>query len=130
MAQCFIPSWVSCLDESMSPWTSRWTCPGWMYVPRKPHPQGNGYHTIACEESGILYGIELVEGRTRPPEKPREKYVEEFGKTASLLLRLSESIFNTGKLIVLDSGFCVLKAIIALKKKGIYSSALIKKRRY
>jgi len=24
----FQPGWVSCLDESMSPWTSKWTCPG------------------------------------------------------------------------------------------------------
>jgi hypothetical protein len=32
--------------------------------------------------------------------------------------------------VILDSGFCVLKAIIELKKKGVYASALIKKRRY
>jgi hypothetical protein len=31
---------------------------------------------------------------------------------------------------VLDSGFCVLKAIIALYEKGLYAGALIKKRRY
>ena len=24
----FQPGWVSCLDESISPWTSKWTCPG------------------------------------------------------------------------------------------------------
>jgi hypothetical protein len=34
---CFSPGWVNCLDESMSVWTNRWTCPGWMFVPRKPH---------------------------------------------------------------------------------------------
>lgn len=49
----FIASWVSCLDESMSPWTLRWTYPGWMYVPRKPHPMGNEYHTICCDVSGV-----------------------------------------------------------------------------
>jgi hypothetical protein len=32
--------------------------------------------------------------------------------------------------VVLDSGFCVLKGIIELKKMGVYASALIKKRRY
>ena len=129
MAEVFIPSWVSCLDESMSPWTSKWTCPGWMYVPRKPHPQGNEYHTIACGASGILYRLEIVEGRSRPKEKPSEKFHEE-GKTASLLLRLTEPIFDTGKIIILDSGFCVLDAVIALKKRGVFASALVKKRRY
>ena len=129
MAEVFIPSWVSCLDKSMSPWTSRWTYPGWMYVPRKPHPQVNEYHTIACGASGILYRMELVEGKSRPRERENEKF-HECGKTASLLLRLTEPIFNTGKIIILDSGFCVLEAVIALKKKGIFASALVKKRRY
>ena len=129
MKKVFIPSWISCLDESMSSWTSRWTCPGWMYVPRKPHPYGNEYHTIACGESGILYALEIVEGKSRPREKAKEKY-SELGTTAGLLLRLCEAIFDTGKIVVLDSGFCVLQALIELKKKGVYASALVKKRRY
>ena len=31
----FIPGWANCLDESMSVWTNKYTCPGWMFVPRK-----------------------------------------------------------------------------------------------
>ena len=38
MSDVFLDGWVYCLDESMSIWTSRWTCPGFMFVPRKPHP--------------------------------------------------------------------------------------------
>ena len=72
MKEVFIPSWVSCLDESISIWTSRWTCPGWVYVPRKPHPQGNDYHSIACGESGIMYRIELVEGKNFLQDKKRK----------------------------------------------------------
>ncbi len=41
-----------------------------------------------------------------------------------------KSIFSTGQYIVLDLGFCVLKAIVALYRKGLYAGALIKKRRY
>ena len=33
MSEQFSPSWVTCLDESMSIWFSKWTCPGWMFVP-------------------------------------------------------------------------------------------------
>ena len=124
----FIPSWMSCLDESMSSWTRRWTCPGFMYVPRKPHPMGNEYHSICCGVSGIMFGIELVEGKDTPPQV--HKQFEEKGKTGGLLLRLCKGIFSTGKVVILDSGFCVLQAIIELKKKGVFASAMIKKRRY
>ena len=129
MRKNFIPSWVSCLDESMSIWFNRWTCPGWVYCPRKPHPYGNEYHSICCGLSGIMYSIEMVEGKDRPREKidPNDKTC---GKTGALLLRLTQSIFTTGKVVILDSGFCVLKAIIALRKKGVFASALVKKRRY
>ena len=33
MTEQFTPSWVSCLDESMSAWTNKYSCPGWMFVP-------------------------------------------------------------------------------------------------
>ena len=28
MRNCFVPGWITCLDESMSSWLNRWTCPG------------------------------------------------------------------------------------------------------
>jgi len=36
MAEKVSPSWISCLDESMSKWLCQWTCPGFMCVSRKP----------------------------------------------------------------------------------------------
>ena len=53
-----------------------------------------------------------------------------MGKTVSLLLRLTKSIWGSSRVLVLDSGFCVLKGIVKLRKKGIFSAALIKKRQY
>ena len=50
--------------------------------------------------------------------------------TILLLLRLCESIFHIGLVVILDSGFCVLRAIIELRKRGVFASALIKKRKY
>jgi hypothetical protein len=41
-----------------------------------------------------------------------------------------QSYFHTARYIVLDSGFCVLKGIIELRKNGVFGCALIKKRRY
>lgn len=125
----FLSSWVICLDESMSIWNQRWTCPGWVYCPRKPHPIGNEYHTACCGQSGILFSLEIVEGKDAPQNR-QLPYDNVGGKTTGLLLRLLESYFHTGKYVVLDSGFCVLKSILELAKKGIFACALIKKRRY
>jgi len=113
----------------MSVWTNQWTCPGWMFVPQKPHPMGNEYHSMCCGISGIMYSIELVEGKDRPRQIPPPKY-HEFGKTSGLLLRLTESIRHTGRVVIMDSGFCVLKALIDLSNAGVFSSAVIKKRQY
>ena len=129
MVEKFEPAWVSCLDESMSIWTNAFTCPGFMMVPRKPHPFGNEYHTICCGVSGVLYQMELVEGKDAPPERGDPEH-NNMGKTVGLLLRLTKPISGTGKLVILDSGFCVLKAIIELRKVGVFASAVIKKRKY
>ena len=53
-----------------------------------------------------------------------------MGPTISLLLHMLAPIFNLGFMVILDSGFCVLKAIIELRKEGVFASALIKKRQY
>jgi len=100
-----------------------------MFVPRKPWPFGNEFHTIACAVSGILYSLELVEGKDKPRERPEPEF-NELGKTVGLLLRLTQQLWGTGKVVVLDSGFCVLKGLIELKKKGVFAAALIKKRKY
>jgi Transposase IS4 len=129
MYQCFTPGWITCLDESMSTWTNKYTCPGFMFVPRKPWPFGNEWHTICCGLTGILFAVELVEGKDHPKERPPEDF-ENLGKTVGLLLRLTKKLWSTAKVVVLDSGFCVLKGIIELRKRGVFAAALIKKRRY
>jgi hypothetical protein len=69
-----------------------------------------------------------VEGKDQPPEIRKE--FDEMGKTVGLLLQVTRQIWSTGKVIILDSGFCVLKGIVELMKRGVFASALIKKRRY
>ena len=128
MMEQFTPSWVNCLDESMSTWTNKYSCPGWMFVPRKPWPFGNKYHTVCCSLSGILWQMELVEGKDSPSQIV-PKFSNE-GKTVGLLLHVLEPIFAKGMVVILDSGFCVLRGTIELKKRGVYASTLIKKRKY
>ena len=90
---------------------------------------GNEYHSICCGVSGIMYAIEVVHGKDRPPLLAPEKF-SEHGKTTGLLLRLTESIHHSGKVVIMDSGFCVLQALVKLASVGVYSSAVIKKRQY
>ena len=54
----------------------------------------------------------------------------EHGKTVGLLLRLTESIHHSGRVVIMDSGFCVLQALIKLATFGLYWSAVMKKRQY
>jgi len=64
MKEVFLSSGISCLEESVSVWT----CPGQVYVPRKPHLPVNEYHIIACGEAGIPHRIEIVEGKSISPK--------------------------------------------------------------
>ena len=41
-----------------------------------------------------------------------------------------QSYFASGRYVVLESVFCVLKGIIELRKRGVFAASLIKKRRY
>jgi len=129
MKEVYVPSWVSCLDESMSIWMTKFTCPGWVFCPRKPHPFGNEYHSICDGLSNIMYAIEIVEGRDAPPQIGQREH-EDKGPTVGLLMRLCENLYNTGKVVILDSGFCVLEGLVELRKVGVFASAVIKKRRY
>ena len=125
MAEQFTPSCVSCLDKSMRPWTNKYTCPGWMFVPRKPHPFSNEYHSVCCSTLGIMWGMELVEGKDalHGVEHPKPKH-NNHGNTVGLLLRILEPIFTRGSVVVLDCGFCVLKGIVELKKSNRNTSKL------
>ena len=87
MNQQFSPGYANCLDESMSIWTNQFTCPGFIFVPCKPWPFGNEYHLVCCCLSGIMWGIDLVEGKDQPNELGK-KEGDEMGPTIGLLLRM------------------------------------------
>ena len=77
-----------------------------------------------------MFSIEMVEGKDKPVERGTPQVESEYGKTGGLLLRMLQSYFNTGRYVVLDSGFCVLQAIVGLYQKDIFAGALIKKRKF
>ena len=123
MYKYYISSWIYFLDESVSIWTNQWICPGWISIQRKPHPLGNKYYAIADGLINILFRTEVVMGKNEPNMTTK---FDEKGKTVGLLLSLTRGIWNSGRVVILDSGFCVLQEIIDLMKKGVFSSTLIK----
>jgi Transposase IS4 len=87
------------------------------------------YVPVACGKSRLVYQVELVEGKDAPRGASKE-FDDRGGKTVGLLLRMTQPYWYSGICLVLDSGFCVLKALIELRKVGLYAAAVIKKRRY
>jgi hypothetical protein len=75
-----------------------------------------------------MFGIEMVEGKDRPKDIPKPD-TDKHGPTCGLLLRLCQTMFQSGKVVILDLGFCVLQGLIELRKVGVYASAVIKKKK-
>ena len=134
MSESYFPSWLNCLDESMSSWLSKF-CPGFMCVPRKPHPFGNEYHTICDGDGGkpILWRVKLVEGKDRPKKAdgswafPSE--FEQLPPTAKTMMAMTKPIHGRGCVVIGDSGFCVKDGVLACHRAGVYFQAYVKKRR-
>jgi len=45
-----------------------------------------------------------------------------------LMLQMSRNLWNTGKVVTMDSGFSVSKGILAMREKGVFGQALVKPR--
>ena len=110
-----------CVDESMSKWVNMWTCPGFILCPRKPWEAGNEYHDIADKEPNIIFRLELKEGEKDkcPQQEKKKKFVNRGGKTVGLLLRLTEPLHGRGVVVIGDSGFCVVEAMIQIGRAHV-----------
>lgn len=67
----------------------------------------------------------IIEGKDKSSDAPPS----EFGhcsSTTELLLQLCKTTFNTVKIVILDSLFCVLEAQLKLRIYGVYPSVVVK----
>ena len=69
-------------------------------------------------------------GRKNQASTTQQQTFDNIGKAVGTLLCLTEPVWGSGRVFVLDSGFCVLQAIVELRKKGLFAVALIKKHCY
>ena len=70
--------------------------------------------------------VELIEGKEHPHQANTFEFEDLGRKTVGLLLHMMKIYFATGGYIIIDSGFCVLKGLIKLRKKGVFACAVIK----
>jgi Transposase IS4 len=63
------------------------------------------------------------------PERTNIRFADK-PKTVGLLLPLCSTIFQSGRVTILDSSFCVLQGILELCQRGVFASAVIKKLKY
>ena len=113
-------------NTSMSKWLNKWTCTGFMVVPRKTWLCGNEFHKICCSGLRVLFGPELAEGKDKPPQAPRKDHHFK-GKTVLLCLHLTKAPYGTWSLVVMGSYFCVLQSLAELRSIRVFRSARIKK---
>ena len=119
-------------------------CPGFMSVPRKPHPLGNEYHIIADGDEGnpVMYRNKIQEGKERPKDA-NGKWVfpskfegenpnmgRKYTKTVRLMCEMKVPLHGTGEIMPMDSGFFVTVVILHLHEHSVYGQSLMKKRKY
>jgi hypothetical protein len=123
MVASFRPSWCIVVDESMARWTNKNTIPNYVFIPRKPTPHGQEWHTLADSATHIIIAIDPVE------QAPNRRF-ESYGKMAGTVLRLCESagVFGTPRVLVGDSAFPTVTLVRALREKSIFSIFAIKKK--
>ena len=115
------------LDESISICHSRYTCSELILCPWKTYQFENEFHTACCELSGIFVVVDSVEGMANTHQDGSLEFEDLGGKTVVLLLHVMKSYFSTGMYVILDFGFCVLKGLIGLINKDVFSCVVIKR---
>lgn len=124
MVEKYSPSWLVCVDESMTPWYYPGDCPAWVIMKDKPTSRGMEFHTTADHSTKVIFRVEPV----RDPEATRFQDVCS-DRVSALTLRMTEPLFQSYRVVVLDSFFGTLETVLQLEKHGLYSTVVLKKKR-
>ncbi|OWY95099.1 hypothetical protein PHMEG_00034987, partial [Phytophthora megakarya] len=124
------PGNLLCVDECISAWKGREGkychdgLPHKTKIARKPEGKGTELKSIADGESGVLLGLELVEGKDRQRAK---QYYREYGEGTAVVLRLAAPYKGSGRTIVADSAFASVKTLVQLEAHlGLYFMGMVK----
>ena len=74
-----------------------------------------------------MYEWDIVEVRDHNITMGRSEFeTSPIMKTAVLILGLIRALWSTGKEVIMDIRFCVLKGILEMRKRRVYGNELIK----
>ena len=78
--------------------------------------------------SVVVFFVDILEGKDQPTEIGKPDFEAEYGATGGLMMRMTNPLFGTGKTVVKDSGFCVIKGLVGMLSRGVYGTTVIKKK--
>ena len=116
------------IDESMGMWKPFFEntpegIPSLRKIARKPQGIGIEYKNLADAETGIILHLEIQEAADIMAKKA---YCDRYPKSVALVLRLTEMLHGSGRVIHGDSAFASVACCTALLEHGLYFSGLLK----
>ena len=64
--------------------------------------------------SVVVFVVDIVEGKDRSTEIGKLDFEADYGATGGMMMRTTKPMFVTGKAVVMDSGFFVLKGVVGM----------------
>ena len=78
-----------------------------------------------------MYRWDLVEGKDSSKELVSPEFESgPLTSTMALVWRITKPVWVTGKMVIMESGLCVLKGFIGMYERGVFGSSVTKKRIY
>ncbi|EDQ87032.1 uncharacterized protein MONBRDRAFT_27775 [Monosiga brevicollis MX1] len=127
MTQLFSPSSTMCLDKSSVRHPSA-TTPLFRLPSTKPNPTSQEYHNLCDAETRVIMRMELARGQDG--SGPAAKDELDFGPLGALALRMTAPFNESGAVVVMDSTFCNLRAIVELRRRGLLAVTPIKQQQH
>ncbi|CEP20141.1 hypothetical protein [Parasitella parasitica] len=125
MENCIKPGRYLVIDKSMNQWLGI-GMPNLKKVPRKPHPIGQEFKTLADHHTNCILRID-----TTCDPKPKEFDGETgMGKLSATVKRLVKPWFFSGRTVVADSWFGSPAMVIMQERLILYTVMQVAKRRY
>ncbi|KAG2211228.1 hypothetical protein INT47_006348 [Mucor saturninus] len=123
LAKALTPGRYLCVDESMNQWLGS-GMPNLKKVPRKPHPIGQEFKTLADHDTYCIVQLDTVS------DPAKKKYDDVDRNLIATLKRLCEPWFFSGRTIIGDSWFGSPEMTCVLLDHGLHSIMQVAKRMY
>ncbi|KAG2192937.1 hypothetical protein INT47_001301 [Mucor saturninus] len=123
LARALEPGRYLCVDESMNQWLGE-GMPNLKKVPRKPHPIGQEYKTLADHDTFCIIQLDTVSNSVK------KKYDDTDCNLIATLKRLTEPCFFSGRTVIGDSWFGSPEMTYVLLDHGLFSIMQVVKRKY